>query len=279
MATKETQTQYRSTCPICFKDHAVRSLAKATMVQHGYERPHGWHSNVGECRGTGAHHFGTPEGREVAADNARFVRTYAAEQRRNAETYRKTPPVSVIIDGEYIAAERRYEQVTVDKKDPRYAREIESRIRASEQQAKYADSDAATIEKAVAEWKAFEPRAVEVECGPTLHAVNAYWSKKTGREQALCGSGGMRGYVYKPTTADESKVTCRACLKAIAARAADAEISKKADALIAEMVSKYGESTTKQFSDANKKAIKEIRYDRKEIDKEIRKRATDRLER
>lgn len=274
----KTRTQFRATCPICFRDHAVLSTKNARMVQHGYQRPQGWHQNVNECTGTNAPHFGTPEGRETAANNARFIRTWAEAQRRAAVEIAKNPPATVKVSGQYLVKERRHEEAEVDSSDYRYADRVEAMIRNLEGQAKLADSSAADIEKRVAEWKPVEPTAIEVETGPTLHAVNEYVAKKSGREVALCSSS-FRSSGYKAVTKDRAAVSCKACLKALAAQDADAVELKAAQSLIAEMVVKYGPTTTTQFSEANDKAIKEIRYHRKEVDKNVRKRATDRLER
>ena len=112
----------------------------------------------------------------------------------------------------------------------------------------------------------------------TLHAVNGYWSKREGRDIALCVSS-IRAAGYKVTTKDNAKVTCKACLKALAAQDAQAVLVQKRDALIAEMVAKFGEQVKVQFSDANEQAVKHIRYHRKDIDKDVRKAACERLER
>lgn len=279
MAKIETRTQYRATCPICFRDHAVLSTKNARMVQHGYQRPQGWHANVGECSGTNALHFGTPEGRETAANNARFVRTWAEAQRRAAREIEKNPPATVKVNGPYDVKTFKHEQIDVGPSHHEYAGRVKAMIANLEGQAKLADSSAADIEKRVADWKPVEPTPIEVETGPTLHAVNEYWAKKNGREVALCSSSSFRSSGYKTLTKDRASVSCKACLKALAAQDADAIELKAAQDLIDEMVAKYGPSTTTQFSEASDKAIKEIRYQRKEIAKNIRKRATDRLER
>lgn len=281
----ETRDQYRATCPICFRDHAVGTRRAATtpairwMVQHGYLRPEGWHQNVNECSGSGEPHFGTPEGRIVAAKNAAFIREHAVSRRADAAKLRSNPPASLMVDGAYLPAKRDYEQVSVDATDPRYQRKLDALIHGYESDAKYADSTAGDIERAVAIWTEKAPRKVEVQAGPTVHAVNAYWLERKGRTVALCSSGSFRSTGYKQTSPDRSKVSCKACLKSLAAIDADAVVSQRANALIAEMVAKHGESVKVQFSDAAEKAIKEIRYSRKEIEKDIRKRATDRLER
>lgn len=276
--TTETRNQYRATCPICFRDHAVRDTDEApVMVQHGYVRPEGWHQNVNECQGTDAAHFGTPRGRVTAAGYAETIRRFAASRRADAERVRTNPPSSVMVNGKYLPKEREYEQVSIDASDYRYAGKIESMIHSLETDAKHADSTAAEIERRVAAWQPATPREVAVEVGPTIHAVNAYLERK-GRTVALC-SGSYRSTGYKQTSPDRSTVSCKACLKALAAIDADAVVSQKADGLIAEMVAKHGESVKVRFSDASEKAIKEIRYNRKEIEKDVRKRATDRLER
>lgn len=282
--TTETRDQYRAHCPICFRQHAVlpfegKPADGLLMVQHGYQRPEGWHQNVNECHGTNRPHFGTPEGRVVAAQNAAFIRDYAARRRADAETLRTTPPASVIVNGKYDPKTRDYEQVKVGPEDHRYAGKIAALIATAEMEARHADQSASEIEKRVAEWKAQNPVAVKVEVGPTIHAVNAYWLERKGRTVALCSPGYARSTSYKQTSSDRSQVSCKACLKSLAAIDADAVVSQKADALIAEMVAKHGEGVKVQFSDAAEKAIKEIRYNRKEIAKDVRKRATDRLER
>lgn len=275
--------QYRAICPICFREHAVLPLAGVPsagrmMVQHGYQRPEGWHQNVNECSGTNRPHFGTSEGREVAAANTVFIREYAARRRADAETLRTNPPATVIVPGKYIYHERRHEDVSVDASDYRYQPRVDSIIRTAEMEAKYADQSAAEIEKRVAEWKAATPREVKVETGPTIHAVNAWILKQRGRTVSLCSSS-FRSSDGKQTSPDRADVTCKACLKSLAAQDADAVVSQKADTLIAEMVAKFGEGVRVPFSAAAAQAIKEIRYQRKEIDKVVRKRATDRLER
>lgn len=272
-----TATQYRAHCPICFAEQATR--AKRTMVQHGYQRPEGWHQNVGECTGTNRPHFGTPEGREVAAAHAAHIRSYAAARREHAEGLRTTPPVTVEVDGKYLPKERRYEQVTIDATDSRYARRVESMIHSAEMDARHADSSAAEIERRVAKWTATEPRAVEVETGATMHAINEYMSKKAGHDVALCSSYSSRfTHSHKETSRDWTKVTCKACLKSKAASDAQAAIAEKAKALVAEMVVKYGERVLEQFSDAADKAVKEIRYQRKEVDKAVRQAACYQIE-
>jgi hypothetical protein len=89
----------------------------------------------------------------------------------------------------------------------------------------------------------------------------------------------MRGYTYKQVTKDNAKVTCKACLKALAATAAEAVISAKAEALVAEMVAKHGEGVMVRFSNAADAAIKEVRYQRKDIDKAVRQAACNKIER
>lgn len=281
MTKTPTRTQYRANCPICFKDHAVRSLTKPTMVEHGYQRPQGWHQNVNQCTGTHAMHFGTPEGRIVAANNAAFVRRWAQGQRDSAQAYRTNPPATIKVDDQYIRGVNgqrgHYTQIDIDATDDRYESVIKGRINGLEIQAKHADQSAAEIEKLVADWKPVEPTPVEVETGPTIHAVNEYLSKRRGRDMALCA--GYQSEGYKVTSRDRATITCKACLKSLAATDADKVVSEKADALIAEMVAKYGEGVKVTYSDAADKAVKEIRYQRKEIDKNVRKRATDRIER
>ena len=131
----------------------------------------------------------------------------------------------------------------------------------------------------IAGWKPHPEKLVAVEAdAPMLHAIGAYWTKREGRPIALCVSS-IRAAGHKPTTTERANVTCKACLKRLAADDAAEVESTKANALIAEMVAKYGASATEMFSDANKQAIRELRYQRKELDKGVRKLATDRLER
>lgn len=146
--------------------------------------------------------------------------------------------------------------------------------------AKSHEEYAAWQTKRIAGWVPHPEKLVpvdEADYAPTLHAVNEYWTKKSGRTTALCSSTRSSG--YKQTTTDRSKVNCKACLKALVAADAAAIESTKANELVAEMVAKYGPTTTTAFSDANGRAIKELRYNRKELDKGVRKLATDRLER
>ena len=145
--------------------------------------------------------------------------------------------------------------------------------------AKQCDEYVAWQRKRIANWKPTPEKLVPVvDEAPTVHAIGEYWTKRSGRPIALCVSS-IRAAGYKPTTTERANVTCKACLKRLAADEAAEIEATKANALIAEMVAKYGQSTTEQFSDANGKAIKEIRYNRKELDKGVRKLATDRLER
>jgi hypothetical protein len=148
-------------------------------------------------------------------------------------------------------------------------------------QAKNCDEYVAWQRGRIAGWKAQPEKLVPVDAAdyaPTLHAIGSYWTKREGRPIALCVSS-IRSAGYKTTTTERAKVTCAACLKRLAAADVAAIESTKANELIAEMIAKHGERVTIQFSDANEKAIKELRYNRKEIDKGVRKLATDRLER
>lgn len=134
------------------------------------------------------------------------------------------------------------------------------------------------LQERITNWVQRDLRPVLAEDNaPTLHALNTYWLERDGSRVAICSSGYSR--VFKQTTDDRAKVTCKACLKALAARDADNVVSEQANALIAEMVAKYGEGVKKHFSDAAGQAVKELRYQRKDIDKAVRKLACDRIER
>jgi hypothetical protein len=76
--TTKTHKQYRAICPVCFNRQAVRD--QRAMVQHGYTRPEGWHSNEGTCDGTNHAHFGTTDGRAYALDVANSIYNYADRQ-------------------------------------------------------------------------------------------------------------------------------------------------------------------------------------------------------
>lgn len=133
------------------------------------------------------------------------------------------------------------------------------------------------LEQRKADWKLAPENLIPVtpESRVTLHAINEYYSKKTGQPQALCGSGSRFSgrYTYKQTTTDQAKVTCKACLKALAATKADEAEYAQAMALVNEMIAKHGERTRESYTDANRAAQNEIRFKRKDIDKAIRSRA------
>jgi hypothetical protein len=205
----ETRTQYRAACSICFRKHAVRGNV---MVQHGYHRPEGWHANVGQCTGTNQQHFGTERGREIAAQNAVFIREWAETRRADARKLRKHPPAKVSVSGKWLGAGKGYEQISVGADDHRYAGKLQSMIRGLEQDAQHAGQSAAEIERRVTAWQPVEPRAEKVASGPTMHYQ---WNRS--RAGVFCAfqnwtrSGGVR---YFAKTTDWAAVTCTRCLKA-----------------------------------------------------------------
>ncbi len=138
-------------------------------------------------------------------------------------------------------------------------------------------------EKRIEGWKPHPEKLVPVDPKSreeTVHAVNEYLSKKQGRDVALCSAYSARfRQDYKLKTKDRSKVTCKACLKSLAASDAQAAIEAKAKVVVDAMVSKYGDQVLVRWSDASKNATKEIRYHRKDLDKAVRQAACNQIDR
>lgn len=193
--TAAIHTQFRATCPACFKDHAVDGHF---MVDHGYECP--WHQGGrrGSCSGVGRPHFGTPQGRNVAVGVASGLRSGAKTQRDLAQK---------VMDGEMAVEERRYVHG-----DCRYEyAKIESPSEYQKQtyargftyRADMMEAAAKSIEERVAAWVETAPRKVSVEKkAPYVHMTDS-------RDSRLCATMSSRAGCR---TSDRVSVTCPRCL-------------------------------------------------------------------
>lgn len=74
-----TKKQMRADCACCFKQHAVKG---DTLVNHGYDLKLGFQNDT--CNGAGRPHFGTPEGRDLAAGWAQQFKELAAKAEKRA---------------------------------------------------------------------------------------------------------------------------------------------------------------------------------------------------
>jgi hypothetical protein len=113
--------------------------------------------------------------------------------------------------------------------------------------------------------------------GPVVH----FAAKRYGYDASYCTSsalGASESRFKHVKSNDWAKVTCKACLKQKAAADAQVALSAKADALVAEMVAKHGEGVKVRWNPAADRAVKEIRYQRKDIDKAVRSLACSRIE-
>lgn len=208
-----TTTQLRGTCPICFRDHATRDGGR--MVQHGYERPQGWHMNVRECSGTSSYHFGTEAGRGEAAAYAAAIRRHAQGQRERAAALRAGEVAELTVSG---LRHRDPPRTITPAAGYEWERAVEAAARSADSNAKQADAAAADVEKRVAEWKPAELREVAVEKKAAVTHLHV------PRYVTLCSSSIMGGQrkLHSRLTKDEAEVTCPRCLARLEARKAKA---------------------------------------------------------
>lgn len=204
MAT--TKTQLRAVCPVCFKDHAVRN---DNMVQHGYERPEGWHQNVGACAGVARPHFGTVQGRNYALQFIKGVKQYADRQTRQAEAIKsgKVTTLSVRKGFGMRAITVDVTQSTCTEYD--WNQHVKGATHRAESNARSAMQQYTAVMKYITDWVATPPRSVDVEQQATL--VHFY-VKRWGKWCAGSAMGAMKGF----SVTDESKVTCVKCLALLA---------------------------------------------------------------
>jgi hypothetical protein len=205
----ETRTQLRGICPVCFAQQALRGGRR--LVNHGYRRPQHWHSNVGECNGTDAPHFGTPDGRDYTKALAGRLLVQADEQERRADAV--VAGTEQVLERKRVAVGVSMEVVkenptTLDRTD--YA----TRLRYTAKQMRLAAKD---FEKKVTEWTADEPVAVAVEA-KAAPLVHLYSKRMGGKACASSMMGAQRGGYNN--TEDVAKVTCPKCKDRIARLAA-----------------------------------------------------------
>ncbi len=195
----KTRIQLRGICPHCFGEWA---LVNGGMSQHAYTRTHGW--NNGACTGHNRPHFGTPEGRKVAASQAAFVRSYAARQWESAKNVRAHN--GPVLDRKGVQIENPMPW------------QVQSVVEHLEHDAKHADNFAADVEKKVRDWKPVAPSKVKLSAEKKERPVHLA-SKAWGHAAPLCTSSAMaaqKAYT-KVMTNDRAKVTCARCLARLAA--------------------------------------------------------------
>jgi hypothetical protein len=126
------------------------------MVAHGYELP-GWGSGqVGECPGCGRPHFGTVEGKAIAASAATDLEFRGAEQ----TTLANQPDDKLKVYGRQNGPLGCHVPVLIEDPQPREIKAQRARHMSLERQYGAA---AVQIRKRIASWEAVEPRLVEIE--------------------------------------------------------------------------------------------------------------------
>lgn len=264
----ETRTQYRATCPACFKQHAISGTR---MVDHGYTIPQNWHARQGSCGGVGHAHFGTPEGLEVTKAIKVAYERWLSDERVNLSRLQsgKVKEIRGVKSHAYKAPVE-----TLNAADGTWFTDaIKRAVYQTESNIRGVSSDIETLGRRIAEWTPVAPVAVEVETGPIVHM---FWERS--RAKVLCAYS-SRGFTHRHSTKVESEVTCSSCLKQLASIKEDADVKAQAEALVDEMVAKHGPAVRERFSKAGDAAVREIRYQRKDVDKKVRQRACQIIER
>ncbi len=152
-----TKTQYRAECSVCFRDQCCVRRGRRYMVAHGYQLPGGLGvGQVGECSGSGRPHFGTVEGKAIAASAATDLEFRGAEQ----TTLANRPDDKLrVYERQWNGPMGCHVPVLLGKPTEGQIRQQRSRHLMLERQYGAA---AVEIRKRIAVWKAVEPRLVEV---------------------------------------------------------------------------------------------------------------------
>lgn len=145
-----TRTQLRGICPGCFKQHALRN---GEMVAHGYTLDYGFQN--GSCHGTGAPHFGTEEGRDVAKTNAADAAHRAEQINARMDRFEAGEEHVTVRFLDY----RNVWQTISNPTDSQKRRFIADQRRVAAGYARYAEG----LDKMIATWEPAEPVEVEVE--------------------------------------------------------------------------------------------------------------------
>lgn len=306
--TTKNAATHQGTCQLCGR---LQMLPKGLLAKHGYDVQWGYFNGV--CSGSDHQPYELskdliesylPTARKTLVDlKAAPAAIRAAEPKTDGVCYSVAIEFkTVLLVGKLVehVSKSKFEKGTdfvATHRGEEVRRYLSSEdvatvaIEFREKAAKRAEERAAQyatwvkfLEERKANWKLTPENLVPVteeSRAATLHGVNAYWLKKTGKTEALCGSGSRFSgrSTYKATTNDESKITCKACLKAIAEKKASEVVSAKAKTIVDDMIAKHGEKVLVSYSDESFAAIKEIRYQRKDLDKEVRAAAIRQIER
>lgn len=259
---KATKEQFRATCAVCFKQHAVHG---DQMVDHGYTIPQQWHSRQGSCGGVGQSHFGTPQGKVVTEAVIKAYQKFLAD---SESSLRKVPSIKKIrgVNSHAYKAE----PVELTKADGHwFAQAVERYKWQLEQSIHGVKGDIAFLTGMVEAWQPKEPVKVEVETGPTVHM---FWERTRSKVLCVWSDRTMRGnFTHRHSSKVESEVNCTRCLKTLAQMKTDAVIKQQAEEIAASMKAKHGEFGRFGYTDAAKAAIKEVR--KMDVSKEVKRQA------
>lgn len=199
----EPRIQHRAICPACFHEQAVKG---DRMVLHAYSRPQWGGYQTRGCAGERQPHFGTPEGRDYAADYAAALRDLVRRAGIRAEELKPA----------YEALNSRYP----NKGTPE--RLIYDEYVSARDTVRMCTTSAIELEAAVAAWKPKAPRAVKVmKAEPVMHAVG-YTYMRSGHK--LCATSNRAAFAGAPhTTLDRAAVTCTRCIARLHAQDVRAE--------------------------------------------------------
>lgn len=202
----ETRKQQRAVCPACFGQWAVTG---SRIVDHGFEIAR-FGFRAGRCIGSRRPHFGTVEGRTVAAEIADGIEKHAGDLEKSSAAYARHE--GKIFDRRW--ANGGFETYEVEQPS---ARQFEARAAVLARDAEHARAEVARRREMIAAWAPAAPVEVAVEVrGPIVH-LSSKWGMHTVKACAGSLNGALRGSAA--LTTDPAAVTCTRCEARIRARA------------------------------------------------------------
>jgi hypothetical protein len=198
-----TRIQHRATCSACGGFQAVNKFG--AIAAHGYRVL--WNQFEGPCAGSNRKHFGTPAGRDYKATIAVDIRA-GGERLLKLATETSDADMKVFSTATFSRPGKLIENPT--------AWQIKGYRQGQKYTAEQMITHAQNLEAAVANWKAEDPVAVEVEkaSGPAVHfQIASYWGRVEGKTMKACAGSAQAATDYALKTEDKAKVTCKRCLK------------------------------------------------------------------
>lgn len=201
-----TKTQLRGICPICFREHATKA---GWMVQHGYQRPERWHQNVGECTGTGRHHFGSPAGLQHSQrETDRLSNLLALYRVRRLDIIGNR--VEMLVRETRVRREGRFvtESTEVRKGEAGWDQLVRQHLWVVESDIRSLESTIRARLEREAKWVETPLREVTVEKrAPLVHFYTG------GNRLVFCAGSVMAGHrLANNATRERERVTCPKCL-------------------------------------------------------------------